>query len=202
MMNLIVKYLQSRTPDDVVAENLKAANGGEHKSVTSTNRCNMNELQLQWLTSHPIYQAVKTTADIRAYMRHVTSAHSYMTCGPNPASLLPSAEPSLSGGSPQLQQYVQLPIFLWVPEWFYPHLVPAMPCNTCNGTGTKQRWSSGGPRVIHDLNHTVYLHCYEYKCTKCSSIYKGTDRAVRNKLPRKVLITDTLPPTKLNSMSS
>ena len=191
MQSIIAKFLQPHTHDNIVAENHRPANGCDTKHANPINRSNMNELQLQWLNSHPIYQAIKTNANIHTYMKHITPAQSYMTCGPNPAWLLPSSEPCPTGGSPQLQDYVQLPIFLWVPEWFYPNLVPAMPCNMCHGTGTRQRWSSGGPRVIHDMNHTVYLHCFEYKCTKCSSVYKGTDRAVRSKLPRKVQLKYT-----------
>ncbi len=61
-----------------------------------------------------------------------------------------------------------------------------MPCNKCTSYGTRQRWTSNGPRLIHGVQHSVFLYYFEYQCTSCKSVYKSIDSNVRNKLHPKV----------------
>ncbi len=55
---------------------------------------------------------------------------------------------------------------LWIPDYFYPDLVPHEPCPVegCDQVTQRRRWLSGGPRLIHGVHHAVYLHCWEYEC--------------------------------------
>jgi hypothetical protein len=70
------------------------------------------------------------------------------------------------GAMPNLIDYVQLPLHLWIPDFFYPQLVPSMPCpqRNCKEATRRLRWKSGGPRLIHGVNSSLYLHCWEYAC--------------------------------------
>lgn len=144
----------------------------------SSPRC--SSLQQQWQTEHPIFLAVKKGSTIKDYLKQNPMMSSLVS---NPALLLPSETPSLVYDKPKLIDYVQLPLYLWVPDFFLPHLVPFMPCvyDDCNGFTTRQRWRSGGPRLIHDLTHGMYLHCQDYVCQKHpNEVFAGWDeRSIR-----------------------
>ena len=136
-------------------------------------------LQQQWQTQHPTFAAIQAHQSVKVYMSKNPIARSL---GGDLAWLLPDATPSLFHDKPRLIDYVQLPLYLWIPDWFLPHLVPYVPCpldieqldkdgnvigtTPCDGVTTRQRWRSGGPRVIHDINSAIYLHCCDYVCKK------------------------------------
>lgn len=156
-------------------------------STVTTNRGygespNCSPLQQSWQSSHPTFLAVDNFLTVREYLRSLRAGQLIA----DPGWLHPAACPALHSLKPDLSSYVQLPMYLWIPEWFFPHEVAAMPCALCNGFGTRQRWNSGGPRVVHDFRHAVYLHYKEYQCTSCRGWYKGTDPRARARLPRSV----------------
>jgi hypothetical protein len=130
-----------------------------------------------------VFRAVQKSATIHDYLQQHPGVPIV-----DPAWLLPPNMPSLFESRPTLIHYVQLPTYLWIPEFFFPHLVPAVPCpsDKCPGFGTRQRWNSGGPRVVHDVGHAVYLHYWEYKCKVCAKTFKGIDDGVLRKLPMPV----------------
>ncbi len=82
------------------------------------------------------------------------------SCINEPCVLLPVVMPSLFCTQPVLMDYVQLPLYLWIPDFFLPHLVPTMPCpeDDCAG-GQSCCWRSGGPQLIHDMQHAMNVHC-------------------------------------------
>ena len=100
--------------------------------------------------------------------------------------LRPQAVPSLwHDGPPRLIDYVQLPVHLWVPDFFLPHLVPFMPCpeEGCNASTSRRRWRSHGPRLIHGVHHAEYLHCWEYECSRHKGhIFLGWDQRCLSKM--------------------
>ena len=104
----------------------------------------------------------------------------------DPSILLPSATPSLYKDEPELIDYVQLPFHLWIPDFFFPHLVPYMPCPVpgCAGHTARRRWHSGGPRLVHGVHCAMYLHCWEYVCdNNKDKSFHGWDHRVLVKLP-------------------
>jgi hypothetical protein len=113
--------------------------------------------------SHPMFRAILKGQTIKS-----TMVGNPLFPFVDPSILVPAPVPSVwKSGPPDLKDYVQLPMHLWVPEFFFPHLVPHMPCPVegCKGVTTRQRWHSGGPRLIHGIRHAVYFHCHEYKCS-------------------------------------
>ena len=144
-------------------------------------RC--SELQYQWITQHPAYNAIKKGKTILDYI----SNNPIWLNTSDPTLLLPNVMPSMiTLCKPLLIDYVQLPTRLWVPDFYYPHHVKyGMPCcnSNCTGVGTRQRWNSHGPRVIHNINSAEYLYYWEYKCTTCDTRYTGVDSRVLAKLP-------------------
>src|ERR1700677_2912892 len=128
-------------------------------------RC--STLQRQWQTQHPTFLAIKKHADVCTYL---DSAYLARELAGDPALLQPPAvnTPWLARSTPQLIHYVQLPLYLWVPDFFYPHPVKKVPCpeQGCNEPTARLRWRSGGPRVVHDIHHVIYLHTCDYLCAK------------------------------------
>jgi hypothetical protein len=157
----------------------KVDNGGYGPS-----RC-CSPLQSEWQLAHPMRKAVSEHANVAAYLSSSgLSAHAALL--PNLSILLPPADPSLFGKMPKLIDYVQLPLHYWIPDWFLPQYVPFMPCPepNCTSRTTRQRWHSGGPRLIHDVHHAVYLLCWEYRCVGHSnSSFSGWDERSLSKLP-------------------
>ena len=143
-------------------------------------------MQLQWINDHPVVKSIKLATSIRDIYKHIKPEHYYMINGPDPSWLLPINDPITHHIKPCLSDYVQLPCYIWVPEYFYPELVTNMPCNKCSSFGTRQRWTSNGPRLIHGIEHSVFLYYFEYQCRSCKTVYKSIDRNVRNKLHHKV----------------
>ncbi len=110
-----------------------------HGTTRASSRSNLSPLQDEWLRRHPVYNSVQRNSDIKSLIRSLTHASALMH---NPGWLMPSSMPSLHSAQPKLIDYVQLPVYLWIPEYTFPHLVPAMPCANCNGFGTRQRWNA------------------------------------------------------------
>jgi hypothetical protein len=137
-----------------------------------------------WQTSHPIFLSVQRDRDIR----DVLKSNPLLYCIGDPSVLVPPSAPTLwrHDGPPQLEDFVQLPMHLWIPEFFLPHLCPTLPCpeNGCCGKTARRRWHSGGPRLIHGTVSAVYLHCWEYSCEKHpSKSFSGWDQRCLSKLP-------------------
>jgi hypothetical protein len=128
---------------------------------------NPSRMQCAWQTEHPTFLAITKHTTVREHLR----SNPLRDCIVDPALLLPLVSPALWYDAPDLSHYVQLPVYLWVPEFFLPHLVSFMPCpiTGCNGRTSRQRWHSGGPLVIHGIHSAMYLHCWEYEC----SLHKG-----------------------------
>ena len=97
----------------------------------------------------------------------------------------PTFTPSLYNSEPRVIDYVQLPCHIWVPEFFYPHLVSYIPCISvkCSGHATRQRWNPSGPRVVHGIHSAVYLLCWQYRCHTCNTLFAGWDNDALAKLP-------------------
>jgi hypothetical protein len=143
-------------------------------------RC--SPLQQQWQTSHPTFLAIQQRRTVKDYLSNAAP----LSLLGDPSVLVPSSTPSLWSKTVQLRDYVQLPLHLWVPDFFLPHLVPFMPCpeKRCKARTTRRRWHSGGPRVIHGVHSAVYLHCWEYVCTSHhQQSFNGWDDRSLNKLP-------------------
>lgn len=118
-------------------------------------------------------------------MREKLLQHSIIAAVADLSLLSPEAVPSLLHRDPALIDYVQLPMHLWVPDFFLPHLVPNMPCPEpgCVGVTARRRWHSGGPRLIHGIHSAEYLHCWEYSCSAHpSKTFSGWDSGSLNKL--------------------
>ena len=130
-------------------------------------RC--SPLQQQWQIAHPTFKDIQIHPNIKVKYRD-RQQEVYTLA--DPALLLPLASPSLFKVEPRLIDYVQLPLYLWIPDWFLPHLVPWVPCpvDGCPAPTTRRRWRSGGPRVIHGVGHAMYLHGWDYNCT----VHKST----------------------------
>jgi hypothetical protein len=47
---------------------------------------------------------------------------------PDPSVLVPPVAPWALLRKPQLMDYVQLPMHIWAPDYFFPDLVPFVPC--------------------------------------------------------------------------
>ncbi len=174
------------TADSEVADDLHSTTTGGVSTLTgntSTKATRCSELQYEWITQHPAYIAIKKGKTILDYVSH----NPIWLNTSDPTLLIPCVMPSMKSlCKPLLIDYVQLPTRLWVPDFYYPHHVKyGMPCcnNHCTGVGTRQRWSSHGPRVIHNINSAEYLYYWEYKCTTCDTRYSGVDNRVLAKLP-------------------
>jgi hypothetical protein len=158
---------------------IPADNGG----YGSSPRC--SPLQCEWQLAHPMRKAILEHAHVVDYIKASSlSAHAWLL--PNLSVLLPPADPYLLGKMPKLIDYVQLPLHYWIPDWFLPQYVPFMPCPEpdCTARTTRQRWHSGGPRLIHDVHHAVYLHCWEYRCVEHPErSFSGWDERSVSKLP-------------------
>jgi len=157
---------------------------GSNSGYGQTPRC--SEMQQSWQTSHPSFLAVKQYPNVtHEYKNREKWA---MTLG-DPALLVPPVSPAVfcpSSAIPRLSDYVQLPLYLWIPDYFLPHLVKWMPCPVadCTGVTTRQRWRSGGPRLIHGVHHAMYLHCWDYECKKHpNKHFAGWDNQSLMKLP-------------------
>ena len=142
-------------------------------------RC--SQLQAEWQREHVIFRNVKAGVTI---MTLISNNPLVMELCPDPSVLLPPAVPSVLHRKPRLKDYVQLPFHLWIPDFFFPELVPFVPCPTkdCDGHTTRRRWHSGGPRLIHGVQSAVYLHCWEYTCSKCKENFCGWDNPSIKKL--------------------
>ena len=109
-----------------------------------TPRC--SPLQQKWQTSHPLFQAIKTFAHINQFYSNNKATNFKLDLVlPDPSVLQPPTPISILSRStqPALIDYVQLPMYLWIPEWFYPDLVHNTPCvvdgctaHTRSGAGT------------------------------------------------------------------
>jgi hypothetical protein len=143
-------------------------------------RCSL--MQYKWQTAHPLFLSVARGRTIKDVLR----GHPLLSTIGNPSVLLPLTTPSLWHDEPQLINYVQLPMHLWVPEFFAPHLLSSMPCpvDGCTSSTSRQRWHSGGPRLIHGMHSAMYLHCWEYQCsTHNKTSFSGWDHRCLMKMP-------------------
>jgi hypothetical protein len=139
-------------------------------------------LQQQWQTSHPMFLAIKKDKTVR----DVVQSNAWANTIADPSILLPPASPALWYDKPELIHYVQLPLYLWVPEFFLPQFVKFMPCpeKGCEGRTSRQRWHSGGPLLVHGMQSAVYLHCWEYECQMHpKKTFSGWDKDSLAKLP-------------------
>lgn len=132
-------------------------------------RC--SDLQKDWQLTHPFFLAIKSKSTLASFVASLNiplafaQLMDFSLILPTPLHLLPRF-PKL----PQLRDYCQLPFKLWVPEWYFPDLVSHMPCphningSPCHHVTKRHRWRSGGPRVVHGLNHSMYIHTWDYTC--------------------------------------
>jgi hypothetical protein len=148
-------------------------------------RC--NKLQQQWQICHPSFRAITAGQSFRrtAHDPHWLQGDPSV-CNPPPINIV-----GADGGieAPNLIDYVQLPLHLWIPDYFYPRLVPSMPCPHagCTAATRRVRWKSGGPRLIHDVTSSLYLHCWEYSCqAEQHGSFNGFDARSLAKLPQQV----------------
>ncbi len=142
---------------------------------------NVSPLQFQWQTNHIIWTSInqKNPKNRNEYIKSIHQCSSKETLFElsHAALLQPVEYPALKyvGIKPSLINYVQLPMYVWVPEWYYPDRVPCMPCpyNVRGSDGQPVRctyvtkvhgWNPGGPRVVNDVHNSMYLHYRQYKC--------------------------------------
>jgi hypothetical protein len=156
----------------------KPHGAGSHRGQCSA-------LQHQWYTSHPIYNAIRSGQTINTFLAGSGIARQYYGMLGDLSALVPASLPSLFYSELRLIDYVQLPCYIWVPEFFYPHLVPLMPCpaSKCNGKATRQRWNPNGPRVVHGIHSAAYLLCWQYMCLECGTVFAVWDDDLLSKLP-------------------
>ena len=166
------KYVVSVDPPkhSVQADTVPTSNYGYGQNP----RC--SPMQQQWQTSQPIFAAVKANQTISSYIsaqripRPLAQQIDFSVVNPTAFHLLP-----LYPHIPSLADYVQLSLHFWMPDFFMPDLVPFMPCAVsivdshgrtapCPKQTSRRRWRSGGPRVIHDVHSSVYLHTWDYTC--------------------------------------
>lgn len=144
-------------------------------------------LQQEWQQKHVLFRIVvkgNTVNDVKKVYPFLCDLY------PDPSVLLPPSVTSMGmwADDVKLSQFVQLPLHLWVPEFYFPRQVPFMPCAAegCKGPATRQRWAPGGPRLIHGMYHAVYLLCQQYKCRQCDTTFMGYDAGAISKLPASV----------------
>ena len=170
-ISLLSSFPASRPPHTVIAVPLPLTMNGHGYGPTP--RCSL--LQEEWQTRHPLFNAVHSTSNVKATLcTKVGTISTMRSITIDPSVLLPSPVSALVvKGKPELIDYVQLPMYLWVPDHFYPDVVPYLPCPVegCKEVTQRRRWHSGGPRLIHGVHHAVYLHCWEYECP--SADHKG-----------------------------
>jgi len=139
---------------------------------------------MEWQISHPIFLSVGNSKyqNINDFIR-INKIHSNLIGDLSVLTPAPLAS-IFSREAPKLKDYVQLPLHLWVPDFFMPELVPFMPCfhAGCNNITTRQRWKKGGPRVIHDIDHAIYLHRQDYRCS-IHGEFSGTNNDSISRLP-------------------
>lgn len=143
-------------------------------------RCSL--LQQQWQVTHYMFKAVKRGETVKSLLSNSDVGRTLV----DPHVLLPPSMPSLWSPEPKLIDYTQLPLHLWVPDYFLPHLVPFMPCpeDGCQSRTARQRWHSGGPRLVHGTHSALYLHCWEYTCdAHQGKSFMGWDHRSLCKLP-------------------
>ena len=144
-------------------------------------RC--SPMQQEWQTSHPVFKAIKRGQTVKHLL---SSSGEISRILVDPHVLLPPSMPSLWSAEPKLLHYTQLALHLWIPDFFLPHLVDFMPCPEpgCSSITTRQRWHSGGPRLLHGVHSAVYLHCWEYTCNAHhGKSFSGWDERSVCKLP-------------------
>ena len=146
-----------------------------------TPRC--SPLQQQWQTSHPTFIAIKQYPNIRIQYREKERYN--INSVSDPALLTPLASPAVFITEPRLIDYVQLPLYLWIPDFFLPHLVQRVPCPEpeCQAETRRVRWRSGGPRVIHGIRHAMYLHGWDYTCTRHKNSFTAWDPRCLQRMP-------------------
>jgi hypothetical protein len=151
-------------------------------------RC--SPLQQEWVVKHPVFKAVNEKGTtIRNFLNKLAN-HS-TPAGPlihNLSVLQAPSNPSLFNDKPQLADYVQRTTHLWIPDYFFPHLVDFMPCPVpgCKARTRRRRWKKGGPRLIHGVHSAEYLHCWDYQCEVHPTSFKGWDNGSISKLPAAV----------------
>ena len=147
-------------------------------------RC--SPLQQQWHTSHPTFRAVTQHNSVREWLR----SNPLAAILSDPSCLSPPVCPSLWSAEPSLSDYIQLPLHLWIPDYFFPHLVPFVPCPVpdCFSHTSRRRWHSGGPRLIHGVHSGAYLHCWEYSCSTHNKTFSAWDEQCLARLPASVAI--------------
>ena len=155
----------------------------------------VSPLQQEWQISHPLFLAINKGSTVKTYYGlhpGVKSTNSALLNSQHvdPSVLVPPTVLSLVNcdAKPRLIDYVQLPLYLWVPEYFYPNLVPFMPCpvDKCQARTERRRWRSGGPRLMHGVQHAVYLYCFEYGCSAAEhkdKVFMGWNEHALARLP-------------------
>ena len=142
-------------------------------------------MQAEWQTTHPVYLAIKQGLTVNNYLTNFPE-HLHHLLGDLSELVPPSASmPSLYKTEPNVKDYLQLPCTIWAPDYFYPHLVTAMPCciPNCKGSATRQRWNPN-PRLVHGVQSALYLRTFQYKCQSrtCGKEFAGWDEGVLPKL--------------------
>ena len=169
----------------VLVSSTLAMSADSHFGYGQNPRC--SELQYAWQTAHPMFKAVIPKRTLKDVLGSNALAMQLTLTRPSSGPVhCAAASLRLSPAKPRLIDYVQLPITLWVPDFFYPDLVPSIKCpgqklsattpqGKCGGLLTRRRWHSGGPRVIHGVRSAEYLHCWEYTCNEkdCAAHYCG-----------------------------
>ena len=114
---------------------------------------------MEWQLRHPLFQAIQPGRNVKTfYSTQKTTATRVLG---DPSVLQPPAVSTIMVATgkarPELIHYVQLPLHLWIPDYFYPDLVSHTPCpvDGCTAGTQRRRWHSGGPRLIHGVHHAV-----------------------------------------------
>jgi hypothetical protein len=92
----------------------------------------------------------------------------------------------------QVELYMLKPLCFWVPDIFFHHIIPSLPCPACYNekksnyfTLKSDGWGKG-PRRVFCHTGTYYVVAKRYCCSKCSRKYIGYDSEVVALLPNSV----------------
>jgi hypothetical protein len=77
-------------------------------------------------------------------------------------------------------------LVLWIPDFFWGHLVPFMLCPKCGGQAASNGWNSKGARRVVGFFENYYVICKQYKCkaSACHHNFNGYDQAAMALLPK------------------
>ena len=139
----------SRTSSSRSSTSSSSSSSGGKSHAHRHGGLSCSTLQHEWQTTHPVYLAIQNGDTVNNYLSNLRlDRQLHHLLGDLSELVPPSASmPSLHKNEPNVKDYVQLPCHIWAPDYFYPHLVPCMPCSTpdCKGRATRQRWNPNGP---------------------------------------------------------